>query len=1281
MDSTPVRPRRLWVRVPAGLVAVLVIGAAAGVGLFRLAALTVPAYRHEVEQWASRTVGVPLTIRGIEARWSGLGPELVLDSVVLKAPHRRTPLAGASQIVVHLSIPVMIENGRLLPSGVTIRGLRLTVRQNAAGHWQMPWAKPGEPHSFPFATLLAVSAHDARLQFRDAVIRLIPSATRPPTLLQVSRFRIAVRADQYRMMLSMRAEPHLVRMLDLRVRAQGSRTDPGLWPWRVRGEVLDLAPAALVPLGLVLPVQGLDGSRLSVTLAGAGMGRHPARLHGSLTAMWPDRGSRPGPLHPGRVRIQGGFRVNWIKRRAVLSPIVVARPGHPARREDLEIGWSGAVGGRVGYRIGAQRFFLGTLLPFVPLAGPSTALRPMANLLGRLRPTGRVVGLDVRLGLTPNGWDVRSATGRFERVGWSAWRGWPGFGGFSGHFAATGRNGSVFLRPSTVTFRDPGIFSRPITLTWGGTVLSYEARPKGLLALTPTWIRSPGFSVAVHQAALRLPSGVGRSPTIRLDARLRNGRVPLMAGDIPYGIFGPGLRRWLHRALVAGWIPEAHLVLDGKLSDFPFSHGGGRFEVRFALRKAEVHIASGWPDLVVDRAEGVFAGPGFSVRIASGMEAGFPLAGSGLVIPHLKRGVLHIRGAFAGQAATLESYLDSTPLSRRWNGLFTALDLTGPLAASVRIRLPVHALDRPTIRGHVRFIRDRFRFRPWPLVLHRLKGDVTFDNLAVTAPTLTARLNGHRLTFNAWRKRKETHLQMVGALDVAKLGLPAPLARLVQGASDWQAELAYAPAHLTGRLRFKVLTHLVGTRLLLPAPLAKAAARSMTLDLTAALVQGDSRFRIAGTWKSIGWMGVRGRFVDGRPVLSAGRIDFGGRLAPLPAHGILVTGGVGETDLSGWWRLYRQIRLPGSGSPSVRIKDLHLARLTGWGQKLGPLLLSVAAATRTGFHFQVDGTDLAGTGFFPPAGSHRPVQLHFSRFEIAPLVHLAGSGTSHLTPEVLPALDWSSTQTRYGRIVLGNVIFDWTHPSPHALRCSHVALVSPDLRITGGGQWVWNRSGSRVDLNAKVTSPKVGSAFRQLDIKRILTGQQAGVALNLDWRGTPWHPDRTSLGGTIRFSVRDGRVLAIKPGGAGRFLALLSLNALPRRLGLDFSDVFSRGLSYDRLQGMFTIRRGVAVTHDATLFGSSIAIWLTGKTDLAKRSYDQVALVIPHVGSTLPIAGAIFGGPIGGGILLALSRIFRGVIESMSETYYHVTGPWRDPRVHRISAARARALGFVKKPG
>jgi uncharacterized protein YhdP len=61
--------------------------------------------------------------------------------------------------------------------------------------------------------------------------------------------------------------------------------------------------------------------------------------------------------------------------------------------------------------------------------------------------------------------------------------------------------------------------------------------------------------------------------------------------------------------------------------------------------------------------------------------------------------------------------------------------------------------------------------------------------------------------------------------------------------------------------------------------------------------------------------------------------------------------------------------------------------------------------------------------------------------------------------------------------------------------------------------------------------------------------------------------------------IEKGQFLKSEP-GAARLLGVLSLQALPRRLMLDFSDVFGEGFAFDFVRGDVRIEQGVATTNN-----------------------------------------------------------------------------------------------------
>jgi len=58
--------------------------------------------------------------------------------------------------------------------------------------------------------------------------------------------------------------------------------------------------------------------------------------------------------------------------------------------------------------------------------------------------------------------------------------------------------------------------------------------------------------------------------------------------------------------------------------------------------------------------------------------------------------------------------------------------------------------------------------------------------------------------------------------------------------------------------------------------------------------------------------------------------------------------------------------------------------------------------------------------------------------------------------------------------------------------------------------------------------------------------------------------------------------------------------------------------------------------------------------------------VRPGVSKTLPVIGAIAGGPVGAAAGLALQAIFRNALGEAAEARYTITGTWENPVIERI---------------
>ena len=112
---------------------------------------------------------------------------------------------------------------------------------------------------------------------------------------------------------------------------------------------------------------------------------------------------------------------------------------------------------------------------------------------------------------------------------------------------------------------------------------------------------------------------------------------------------------------------------------------------------------------------------------------------------------------------------------------------------------------------------------------------------------------------------------------------------------------------------------------------------------------------------------------------------------------------------------------------------------------------------------------------------------------------------------------------------------------------------------------------------------------------------------------------------------------------------------------LDFSDIFKKGLSFDRLSAQFQFKNGIAYTCDFVMDGPSIDILLVGATDMIGKTYSQLAIVRPLLTDALPMSGAVFGGPGVAAAIYLFTKLLRKPLKNIGISYYSIDGTWDQP--------------------
>jgi uncharacterized protein YhdP len=163
-----------------------------------------------------------------------------------------------------------------------------------------------------------------------------------------------------------------------------------------------------------------------------------------------------------------------------------------------------------------------------------------------------------------------------------------------------------------------------------------------------------------------------------------------------------------------------------------------------------------------------------------------------------------------------------------------------------------------------------------------------------------------------------------------------------------------------------------------------------------------------------------------------------------------------------------------------------------------------------------------------------------------------------------------------------------------------------------------------------------------------------------------------SLSGQIYMDVQQGQFLKIDSGGA-KLLGVLSLQALPRRLTLDFRDVFSEGFAFDDIAGTATISKGVVTTDTLKMRSVTADVLMKGSASIVDETQNLRVTVTPDINlGTASVVAMTLNPLVGVGTFLT-QMLLRGPINESMIFDYSITGSWNDPVVVKLEKDQGKA--------
>lgn len=720
--------------------------------------------------------------------------------------------------------------------------------------------------------------------------------------------------------------------------------------------------------------------------------------------------------------------------------------------------------------------------------------------------------------------------------------------------------------------------------------------------------------------------------------------------------------KWLDSAFRAGKIDRLQWLYYGNPDNHPFKQNEGVFQVYYQVDDLQLHYDSEWPDLFKGKAQVKYLNDALSVNVVEGYLSEIETRQIKVEIPSIEESehILVSANLNTTFLNTLDFFL-SSPLSESAQAILDAITPSGPAELAVNLKIPYSEnveLDYEIIAN---FDQSGFIVNAIDLPVNEVSGSLSFADEGIFSNELRGSAMGFPLMMGITGDDHDSRFTIKGKTSVAALKKQFSFfdhfltkSGYIDGSSQFEIFLKIPNDDQDSYLT--IHSDLLGMKLGLPEYLAKTEHDTATLAIKMELA--DER--------------LMPLFFNYKKQLSAAmminkeenEIDsaqfFYGTQEHFPEfdqtkHGLHLNAIQNSMNLKQWSALFQLWRQEGEIDSGPELKSINLnVKQILWEEKnYGELGLAMKQV-RNEWQGMLSSYAMTG-GFVLPEDDVVRFDLEYLNLSnLLDFYHLA-QGQNQVG---FPMFFLQSEELFWKGHDLGSVEINVEKQADGILFDGLHHLTGPQGGLSSFS-WKMKDIGEQTLVDAELLAVDFGSLMKKLGFANDFEETQAKVNLSGYWPGNPATFSLNSLDADVKLALEGGRISSIEP-GFGRILGVIAVEQWVKRLSLDFSDIFKKGLSFNHITADFRISEGLAKTNNLIVDAVPALIKITGIADLRNETLNHHVVVIPKSSDAVPIAGEIVG--------RIAKTITKVITPDYSEGYffgskYQITGYWDDMQV------------------
>lgn len=911
---------------------------------------------------------------------------------------------------------------------------------------------------------------------------------------------------------------------------------------------------------------------------------------------------------------------------------------------------------------------LATFTPYLPLPDK------ISQQLSDFSPTGKLKNLDLTWAGDRKKPSEYSVSSQFVNLGINAHEDVPGFTNLSGSVDADEEQGSINLNSQQAAIDLKSLMRWPIPADKLTGVIKWSNREQGTnVRVTNLAISSPHLAGAInatYQHNKTAPS------TIELNGRFNRGNAKFAPFYYPI-MLGPQTLDWLDTSIVSGNISDIHVIVRGRVDQFPYVNPDhGLFKVTAKMEDGVLNYGKSWPSIDKLNLTMLFQGSRMELNADGGNILGNQFKKARAVIPVLDADnpILEITGETQGTVTDGLRFVNNSPVLDLTDGFTNNLRTSGNGKLNLDLKIPLKNVDTTKIKGTYQ-ISNASMAGPSIPDLTQINGSLEFTESGMNAKNIAANVYGGpaRVDISTGKNRLVKITARGNVTDagikeaLAKEGVADDAISFLSGNADWFGDISIQSQQVDVTIR----SNLAGMALDLPQPIGKTAEEKMPLRIEKRQESPTQDIIIANLANQVSARVLRNE-VNGVYETDRGEVGIN-VIAEIPTEkGIGIRGNFDQLDLDQWLAVLAKTKPASSAgtstkrsSQSIPVQRINMSvnTLDVFERRINQLKLDAKQADN-GWKMQIQSREMNGDVQWLDDQNGK-LLARLKNLTIPGKTPQA-TGTTGTEAETkaeakkleYPDLDIVAETFVLGKLELGKLELkasevndDW--------RINEMKISNADSVLIADGEWHNWRRNPNTQMNVNWDIKQLGNTLARFGHPNVIKDGTSKLNGKLRWPGSPHEFNVEHLSGSFTLDARSGQILQIKP-GVGRLFSVLTLQNLPRRLTFDFRDVLSKGFTFDKITSTANISNGVMRSDNFLLEGPTARVEIKGETDIKKETQHLYVKVTPFISDSVSLA-ALVGGPAVAAAAFLAQKLLQDPLNKFASEEYEIVGTWDKP--------------------